>query len=413
VLTWIGRSGFNDRGRSDAVFLRVVRRLMSSGSTRCCFSDATFRLRYRVEVFDWDIASKLCGGALMRVLRPVSSGMRVEGFSRELRKVTIYLVTGGAGFIGSHLATRLVEEGHSVRVFDNLSTGSLANLAHLDERFEFIEGDLRDRDAVTRAVGGVEVVFHEAALASVPRSVERPLDTHDACVTGTINLLDAARRAGVRRVVYAASSSAYGNQKTMPKHEGQVPQVLSPYAAAKLAAELYCEAFASTYGLETVRLRYFNVFGPRQDPNSPYSAVIPRFVAALLNGDQPVIYGDGSQSRDFTFVDNVVEANLLAAQAQGVSGRVYNTACGQSLDLVTLLRLICERLDVTFAPYFAPARVGDVQHSWADISAAERDLGYRARVSVSEGLARTVDWYVEQHRLARQSTEFAAAFLSK
>ncbi len=323
--------------------------------------------------------------------------------------MTTYLVTGGAGFIGSHLTTKLVEYGHQVRVLDNLSTGSLKNLAHLGNQFEFLQGDLCDRQAVAQAVKDVEIIFHEAALASVPRSVEHPLDTHEACVTGTINLLDAARHAGVRRVVYAGSSSAYGNQKTMPKHEGQVPQVLSPYAAAKLAAELYCEAFASTYGLETVRLRYFNVFGPRQDPNSPYSAVIPRFVAALLKGDQPVIYGDGSQSRDFTFVENVVQANLLASQADGVSGRVYNAACGQTLDLITLLRLICERLDVSFAPHFAPARVGDVQHSWADISAAERELGYRVGISVHDGLAQTVDWYVEQHRLSQNKVEPVAA----
>lgn len=323
--------------------------------------------------------------------------------------MTNYLVTGGAGFIGSHLATKLVEQGHKVRVLDNLCTGSLKNLAHIDGHYEFLEGDLCDRCKVEQAVADVEIIFHEAALASVPRSVERPLDTHHACVTGTIQLLDAARRAGVRRVVYAGSSSAYGNQKTMPKHEGQVPQVLSPYAAAKLAAELYCEAFASTYGLETVRLRYFNVFGPRQDPNSPYSAVIPRFVAALLNGDQPVIYGDGSQSRDFTFVDNVVHANLLAAQANGVSGRVYNAACGQTLDLITLLRMICERLNAPFAPHFAAARVGDVQHSWADISAAERDLGYSVQVPVVEGLAQTVDWYVEQHRIASHKGHAVAA----
>ncbi|MDP1797065.1 MAG: NAD-dependent epimerase/dehydratase family protein, partial [Planctomycetaceae bacterium] len=235
-----------------------------------------------------------------------------------------YLVTGGAGFIGSHIVTRLCNDGHTVRVLDNLSTGSLDNLAHVAGRYEFFHADLNDRSVVDRAVDGVEVVFHEAALASVPRSVEDPLATHEACVTGTVNLLDACRLADVRRVVYAASSSAYGNAVAMPKRESQLPGPLSPYAAAKLAAELYCEAFASTYGLETVRLRYFNVFGPRQDPNSPYSAVIPRFVAALLAGEQPVIYGDGSQSRDFTYIDNVVAGNLLAAKVPGVSGRVYN-----------------------------------------------------------------------------------------
>jgi UDP-glucose 4-epimerase len=321
--------------------------------------------------------------------------------------VTTYLVTGGAGFIGSHLATRLVKDGHTVRVFDNLSTGSLANLDHIQSEVDFRQGDLCDLAAVESAVAGVDVVFHQGALASVPRSVDKPLDSHAACATGTINILDASRRSGVRRVVYAASSSAYGNQKTMPKHEGQVPEVLSPYAAAKLAGELYCEAFASTYGLETVRLRYFNVFGPRQDPNSQYSAVIPRFIAALLKGDQPTIYGDGSQSRDFTYIDNVVEANMLAASAPGVSGRVYNCACGDSLDLVTLLRLICESLNVPFAPYFAPPRVGDIQHSWADISAAVRELGYRVKISVREGLDRTVAWYVDQHQRQADAAKVA------
>lgn len=318
--------------------------------------------------------------------------------------MTTYLVTGGAGFIGSHLATRLVKDGHKVRVLDNLSTGSLVNLEHIRGDVDFRQGDLCDPAAVEAAVTGVEVVFHQGALASVPRSVDTPLDTHAACATGTINVLDSSRRNGVRRVVYAASSSAYGNQKVMPKHEGQVPEVLSPYAAAKLAGELYCEAFASTYGLETVRLRYFNVFGPRQDPNSQYSAVIPRFIAALLKGDQPTIYGDGSQSRDFTYIDNVVQGNLLAASAPGVSGKVFNCACGDSLDLVTLLRLICESLEAPFAPYFAPPRVGDIQHSWADISAAVRDLRYKPEVSVREGLKRTVDWYVAQHKATSGSS---------
>ncbi len=320
-----------------------------------------------------------------------------------------YLVTGGAGFIGSHIVTRLCNDGHTVRILDNLSTGSLDNLAHVAGRYEFFHADLNDRSVVDRAVDGVEVVFHEAALASVPRSVEDPLATHEACVTGTVNLLDACRLADVRRVVYAASSSAYGNAVAMPKRESQLPGPLSPYAAAKLAAELYCEAFASTYGLETVRLRYFNVFGPRQDPNSPYSAVIPRFVAALLAGEQPVIYGDGSQSRDFTYIDNVVAGNLLAAKVPGVSGRVYNCACGSSLDLITLLRAICEQLKVPFAPRFEAPRVGDVLHSWADITAAERDLGYRPLVPIREGLAKTVAWYVEQHQQQVGKTPVVAA----
>jgi UDP-glucose 4-epimerase len=309
--------------------------------------------------------------------------------------VTKYLVTGAAGFIGSHLATRLVNEGHDVRVLDNLSTGSRDNLAHIEQQIDFIEGDLADPDAVAEAVDEVEVVFHQAALASVPRSVERPLDTHQACVTGTVMLLDACRKAGVRRVVYAGSSSAYGNQPTMPKHENQLPRVLSPYAAAKLAGELYMEAFAASYALETVRLRYFNVFGPRQDPNSPYSAVIPRFVAALLGGERPVIYGDGTQSRDFTHVANVVEANVLAAQAPGVSGRVYNIACGQTLTLLDLLQAICRHLDKPFDPIFEPPRAGDVKHSWADVSAAQQDLGYTVKVSLMDGLRETIDSYVQ------------------
>lgn len=310
--------------------------------------------------------------------------------------MTQFLVTGGAGFIGSHLTTRLIEDGHDVRVLDNLCTGSLENLAHVNGRFDFIEGDLIDRAAVERAVDGVEIVFHQAALASVPLSIERPLATHAACVTGTVNLLDAARQADVRRVVYAGSSSMYGNQPDMPKRESHGSQVLSPYAAAKLAGELYCEAFASSYDLETVRLRYFNVFGPRQDPDSPYSAVIPLFAAALLAGKQPVIFGDGLQSRDFTFVENVVEANVCAATAEGVSGNVYNIACGESLSVLDLLKAICQQLDKPFDPRFEPPRAGDVKHSWADISAAQRDLGYRPKVDFNVGLQKTIEFYVTQ-----------------
>jgi UDP-glucose 4-epimerase len=311
-----------------------------------------------------------------------------------------YLVTGGAGFIGSHIVERLVSQGERVRVLDNLSTGSRQNVEAFGDKVEFLEGPLQDADLCARAIQGVDVVFHQAALASVPRSVAKPLDTHDACVTGTITLLDACRHGGVRRVVYAASSSAYGNSPVMPKAETNVPEVLSPYAAAKLAGELYLQAFAATYGLETVRLRYFNVFGPRQDPNSPYSAVIPLFVSALLSGKQPTIFGDGTQSRDFTYIDNVVSANLKASKAPNVSGKVYNVACGGSLSVNDMLKKICAILDKPFAPNYAPPRTGDVLHSWAEISAAKRDLGYEMEVSFDEGLQRTVAWYAGQHKNA-------------
>ena len=320
-----------------------------------------------------------------------------------------YLVTGGAGFIGSHIAERLVSQGQTVRVLDNLSTGSLDNLVHLGDRVEFVQGDLQDQERVARAVEGIEVVFHQGALASVPRSIAHPLDTHHACVTGTVTLLDACRQAGVRRVVYAASSSAYGNSPIMPKTETQLPAPLSPYAAAKLAGELYLEAFAASYNLETVRIRYFNVFGPRQDPNSPYSAVIPLFISALLSDRQPTIYGDGEQSRDFTYVANVVSANLLAAEAQGVSGQVYNVACGGSITLLELLKEICEFLGKPFAPHFGPARVGDVKHSWADIHRAQEDLGYRVEIDLREGLRRTVEYYVQQHLKSPQKLETCGA----
>lgn len=309
-----------------------------------------------------------------------------------------YLVTGGAGFIGSHIVERLVGQGESVRVLDNLCTGSLDNLAHLANRFEFHHGDLTHKEQVAKAVEGVDVVFHQAALASVPRSIAHPLDTHHACVTGTVMLLDACRQAGVRRVVYAASSSAYGNSPIMPKTETQLPAPLSPYAAAKLAAELYLEAFAASYKLETVRIRYFNVFGPRQDPNSPYSAVIPLFITALLQGKSPTIFGDGEQSRDFTYVHNVVSANLLAAHATGASGKVYNVACGGSISLLDLLKELCQLLNKPYAPRFAEARVGDVKHSWADIHRAQEDLGYRVEIDLREGLRRTVEYYVKNHR---------------
>ena len=304
-----------------------------------------------------------------------------------------YLVTGAAGFIGSHIASRLVLEGHDVRVFDNLSTGHQRNLDAIPGEFEFIEGDIRDREAILKAATGCEVIIHQAALASVPLSIEKPVEVHDVCATGTLNVLDAARRAGVRRVVYAGSSSAYDDRPQMPKAEDHVPQTMSPYAAAKLAGELYCESFAHCYDLETVRLRYFNVFGPRQDPNSPYSAVIPLFVTALLEGRTPKIYGDGSQSRDFVYVGNVVQANLLAATVPGVSGNVYNVASGERVGVGEMLKQICDLLDVRFAPDFVEPRIGDILHSWADISATTRDLGYHPEVSFKDGLRETVYAY--------------------
>ncbi|HEY2839880.1 MAG TPA: SDR family oxidoreductase [Pirellulales bacterium] len=303
-----------------------------------------------------------------------------------------FLVTGGAGFIGSHLVEALLARGDRVRVLDNLSTGARSNLTE-NRRLEFIEGDLTDARAVAGAVLGVDCVFHEAALASVPRSIQHPLDTHAACVTGTIMLLDAARQNGVRRVVYAASSSAYGDLPAASKRETDLPNPLSPYAAAKLAGELYLRAFAHSYGLETVALRYFNVFGPRQDPNSPYSAVIPLFTKALLSGKQPQVYGDGTQSRDFTFIANVVDGNLLAADAPNVSGKVFNLAGGRSTTLLELLRLINQQLGTQIAPIFQPPRTGDVRESMADINEARRWLKYEPRVSFEEGLRRTVEYY--------------------
>ena len=304
-----------------------------------------------------------------------------------------YLVTGGAGFIGSHIVEALLARNDEVRVLDNFSTGLRSNVEPFTARIELLEADLVDADAVAGAVDGVDCIFHEAALASVPRSVEAPLDTHDACVTGTVTLLDAARRAGVRRVVYAASSSAYGDQPTSPKCETDLPAPLSPYGAAKLASEYFCSAFAATYGLETVCLRYFNVFGPRQDPNSQYSAVIPRFITSMLEGNSPTIYGDGGQSRDFTHVANVVEANLLAAEAANVSGLVMNVATGSAISLLDLVARINDLLGTGVEPVHEPPRVGDIRESLADITLARRVLGYEPSVDFDEGLRRSIDYY--------------------
>ncbi len=304
-----------------------------------------------------------------------------------------FLVTGGAGFIGSHLVEALVQRGDRVRVLDNLSTGFLANLEGVRDQIEFIRGDLVDGPTVGRAVEGVDTVFHQAALASVPRSVEQPLPTHAACVTGTLTLLDAARRAGVRRVVYAGSSSAYGDQPSQSKRETDLPAPISPYGAAKLAAEHNVRAFWTTYGLQTVTHRYFNVFGPRQDPGSPYSAVIPLFITALLAGRPPVVYGDGRQSRDFTFVANVVQANLLAADAPDAAGRVLNAANGRSISLLELLAAINDLLGTKVVPRYEPPRVGDIRESMADITLARTLLRYEPQVDFHEGLRRSIDYY--------------------
>ena len=306
--------------------------------------------------------------------------------------MTVCLVTGGAGFIGSHLVEALVASGHLVRVFDNFSTGAVANLDSVLDRAEVMEGDVTDAEAVRRATRGAEVVFHQAALASVPRSVADPLATHAACATGTLNVLLAAREAGVRRVVYAASSSAYGGLAKLPKSEDDPTLPLSPYAAAKLTGEHYCAAFSQVYGLETVRLRYFNVFGPRQTPDSPYAAVIPLFLKAMLEGHSPHVHGDGHQSRDFTYVADVVQANLLAAEVPGVSGRVYNIACGRRTSLLELIELMNRLLHTEILPSYRDPRPGDVRHSQADITRAQAELGYRPRTEIEQGLRRCLDW---------------------
>jgi UDP-glucose 4-epimerase len=316
--------------------------------------------------------------------------------STTLNKVTSMarcLVTGGCGFIGSHLVRALLEAGHKVRVLDNLSTGKRENLEEVSHRIDLVEGDITDPIAVREAMSGVERVFHQAALASVPLSLERPLDTHHACATGTLTLLHASVAAKVKRFVYAASSSAYGDQPTSSKRETDLPMTLSPYAVAKLAGEYYCQAYYHSFRLETVGLRYFNVFGPRQDPDSPYSAVIPLFVSRILTGQPPKIYGDGLQSRDFTFVANVVHGNLLASERPNIGGRIINVADGGQTTLLQLLEHLSKLLKRSIEPEFLPARAGDVRESLADITLARRLLGYEPQVRLEEGLKRTIEYY--------------------
>jgi len=302
-----------------------------------------------------------------------------------------YLVTGGAGFIGSHLAEELVRRGHHVRVVDSLITGKRRNLDHVPG-VEFLEGDLADTSVATRAAAGMDYVLHQAAIPSVPRSVKDPVTSNRANIDASLNILVAARDAGVRRLVYAGSSSAYGDTPTLPKREDMPTNPLSPYALQKLVAEQYCRMFTDLYGFETVTIRYFNVFGPRQDPGSPYSGVISLFSTALLEGRQPTIYGDGEQTRDFTYVANVVDGVLRACEARKAAGETINVACGTRISLNELLRVMNRIVGTNLEAVYKEARAGDVRDSQADITKANTLLGYTPTVSLEEGLAKTLDW---------------------
>lgn len=306
-----------------------------------------------------------------------------------------YLITGVAGFIGSALLRELLARGIEVRGLDNLSTGRRDNIAEFEARFEFVTADILDKEAIRAACNGIDCVFHHAAIASVPRSLRDPDATNRANVDGTLNVLMAARDAGVRRVVYAASSSAYGDVATLPKSEDMLPLPISPYAVSKLAGEMYAASFWRSYGLETISLRYFNIFGPRQDPDSPYSAVLARFIKEMLDGRQPIIYGDGEQTRDFTYIDNAVEANLLAcsAPAEKVCGKTFNVATGMHYSLHEVYAFLQQLTQYDGAPAYAPSRDGDVRDSLADISRSRKLLGYDAKIGMEDGLQRTVDWY--------------------
>ena len=304
-----------------------------------------------------------------------------------------YLVTGGAGFIGSNIVDALLHRGEYVRVLDNFSTGKPQNLVGLDGKIEFIEGDIRDLDRVREAVKGMDYVFHQAALPSIPRSISDPITTNEVNLTGTLNVLVASRDAKVKRVIYAASSSAYGDNPTLPKREDMPARPISPYGISKYAGEQYCQIFTEIYVLETVCLRYFNIFGPKQDPHSPYSGVISIFIKAYLCGVPPKIYGDGEQSRDFTFVANAVRANLLACDVEGAAGQVFNIACGQRTTINELACLIRELLESDIEPVHVAQRPGEILHSLADISKAQTVLGYEPKVDLTVGLMKTIDWF--------------------
>ena len=319
--------------------------------------------------------------------------------------MSMVLVTGGAGFIGSHIVHRLLSLGHKPRVLDNFSSGHRENIADIASQFELIEGDIRDPAVCERAAEGAEVILHLGAIPSVPLSVDQPRDSHDANATGTFNILMAAKETGVKRVVYSASSAAYGDTPTLPKHETMTPAPLSPYAVAKLAGEHYCSCFAGVYGLETISLRYFNVFGARQDPNSQYAAVIPAFVTRMLAGQSPIVFGDGEQSRDFCYIDNVVDANLLAAGIlpsggglERLSGEVVNIACGDRISLNRIIARINELIGTELKPDYQAARPGDVKHSLADISEAKRVIGYEPKIMLDEGLRLSIEWFKQSAR---------------
>ena len=305
----------------------------------------------------------------------------------------LYLVTGGAGFIGSNIAEKLVHSGERVRVIDNLLTGKLENMETFIDKIEFINADIRSLDTMIKIMDGVDYVIHQAALPSVPKSVEIPIESNEHNTNGTLNILFAAKENRVKRVIYAASSAAYGEIPESPKVETMRPMPLSPYAVNKLAGEYYCSVFTNVYGLETVALRYFNVFGPRQDPTSFYSAVIPKFITALLKNEQPTIFGDGEQSRDFTYIDNVVHANLLACKAPGIAGEMFNIACGESITLNELLDSLKQILQKDIQPIYEDERPGDVKHSLADINNAKEKMGYEVQVTTDQGLKLTADWF--------------------
>jgi len=308
-----------------------------------------------------------------------------------------YLITGGAGFIGCNLSRYILDKGHDVVVLDNFATGKRENLTEIMDKIELIEGDIRDRDTVDRAVEGCAAIFHQAALGSVPRSMEDPATSHDVNVNGTFTVLESARAAGVKRVVFAASSSAYGERAESPKHEAMAPMPISPYAANKVSCEAYMQAYAAGYGMETVCLRYFNVFGPHQDPEGAYAAVIPAFVSRLLSGQAPVVYGDGEQSRDFCYIENVCNANWLAstAPAEQCSGKVMNIACNARTSLNEILGQLKELLGSDIEAIYEDERPGDVKHSLADVSAARDAIGYEPAVFFAEGLRKSIDWYRE------------------